>query len=224
MPIFRSRTIKNQVISIHGRPYQVDANGMVEVRQDEDVAKLRRMQNVWFEGTQLPPTEAERFVAAFIKDKDLRFTLRGLEDPQARQQAMTAAGFTCSAADAEAAFRKWAKTHVSQAEALQEEFAQQRFAPPDPGLFTPPAAPPPPPAVEDPPAVEPEPDLEKAEESAPAPKTEWSIPKEGEGWPEPTEDMPLVYLQAMAAAYDVKYGAKDKPAALVKKIIKAAHK
>jgi hypothetical protein len=49
------------------------------------------------------------------------------------------------------------------------------------------------------------------------------IPGEGEQWPDPTEDMDINYLRAMADAYHVEYGTKTSRKVLVNHIKKAMY-
>ena len=59
-----------------------------------------------------------------------------------------------------------------------------------------------PPVVEEP-VVE-EPEAEIAVKAVEEEFEGWKIPEEGDDWPDPTEDMPIEYLRAMAKAYQLK--------------------
>lgn len=68
------------------------------------------------------------------------------------------------------------------------------------------------------PAPAPAPKVE-SKPATPAAEVAWREPREGEDWPDPTDEMPVDYLRKMAEAYEVKHSAKTSKRDLIKKIL-----
>lgn len=196
--------------------YPVDARGCVTVTNPADVQTFRAMPNEWHETdlAELPQTseaavlvnaapggpalveQRTRTAADLVRDVQtdagLLEKLQSFRSAPGRQAWLRAQGYRC--------------TEEELAAALEAAVAPLEASPRAAGVDALPAG---------------RTGMQEAAEKAPSVPVDvpkWTEPAEGEDWPDPTEDMPLDYLRAMAAAYAVRSTSKTRKADLVTRI------
>ena len=184
----------NTNLYLNGRVVPIDAFGVIEVTTDADIAQLKAMSREWSDVVQKVEPRGPITVTTVKTVDDL------IRDVQTDADLFT----KLSNMRSPVTRRSWLESRGYRFTDADLEIAlgarQPAPTPPAPTAATPAAAPVPSP------------------KEAPKAAATWAIPEEGGEWPDPTVEMPLEYLKAMASAYDVKCNSKTKPEDLVSRI------
>lgn len=209
---------RGQSIYCAGRLIPVDQQLCVEVDDPEVIAEFRAMPGEWTDRvvavtvpavTAAPPAikDATQFVRDLAADAELRGKIEGFRSAAVRRSYAESLGYRFTDAELQVAVAR----HQN---ALGSPQAPAAEPPTHPGLD--------PRAGQEQPAGALEGPKTAGPETQPA-TGGWKVPREGEDWPDPQEGMPMQYLRAMAAAYQVKVPRRATAAELVAKISAAMY-
>ena len=191
---------RNSPVLVNGNTYRADEIGVLSGVRPEDAKKLlqgkawmewdgRDPKQVLKEHREAQQAEQRRgHDAAVAKNqaKGIEELVLGVLHGALREmgidpEALRAANARRTA-DTLAAIQEFAREKVAEQEAMQKLPAPPAAL--EPPKVSVPAPVPPPPATT---------------------QAEYTVPEEGEPWPDPVDDMPLDYLKLMADAYQVRY-------------------
>lgn len=198
---------KGTGIYVNGRVIPIDAYGCVDVVDPAEIKTFQALATEWSptirqvvpKAAVPAPVQAKTaadLVSDLAVDSTLLAKITGMRSPTTRRSFLETQGYRFTDAELAAALEPVSKEPTA-------EVAADVSA-----------------AVQNPPAADVQKDTQPSPEKNPG---TWAVPADGEEWPDPTPDMPVPFLRAMADAYEVKWPAKMKVEDAIKRILKAMY-